>query len=606
MAAVNVMASKYTSNQYTFEQLKNKVKVPTFQRRLVWSKTQKHEFIETLSMGYPFGSVLIYNYENNDGIMLIDGLQRFSTILDYEKNPENYINTDIFVEKLFEILSASFTEQEKTKKQLESKIRKQLVIHAKATLASLEHKSSFLYKQISTDEILKPYWDSTMIEVVIDIQDEIECTRKNFLKVDQILIPTIQFLGDVTELAKVFENINKGGKKLTKYQVFAAQWYNDSIQLNDKKYNRLILEAVIARYQQLDGNREVKIENFSADQMRDEKIINLSEFCFALGKLIIEKSSVFYSENTSQDDLADELGYSTLGIILGIDNKRLHTIQNHISIINNAEFVESLFENVLTVFENINDHFEKHLRLPRKSRQFENKKISNFKFLSYFADLWTNNFSKIDGEIRNLTVGNNNRYSKTLSNLIYYYVSDAVMGVWGNAGDSRLNLYYLDKKTYAIRPTKSDLKDALTFWWNERVSNGSLNFDDISKMILTVIVNQKNNPFKEGRNYDYEHIVVRNKVKDIYQSLQIPAGTLGNMMFLDSNINRSKKDLNIYNLNTINEQVPKEFIDFNQYPTQKEIFDIEADLENSKRDSAVEFIKERGNKLIDELLEELY
>lgn len=36
--------SKYTSIQYTFEQLKGKVKVPTFQRRLVWSKQQKQEF----------------------------------------------------------------------------------------------------------------------------------------------------------------------------------------------------------------------------------------------------------------------------------------------------------------------------------------------------------------------------------------------------------------------------------------------------------------------------------------------------------------------------------------------------------------------------------
>ncbi|PAK38863.1 DUF262 domain-containing protein [Peribacillus simplex] len=116
--------SKYTSIQYTFEQLKGKVKVPTFQRRLVWSKQQKHEFIETLSKGYPFGSVLIYNYENNDGMMLIDGLQRFSTIIDYENHPENYIDTDEYVEKLFKILSTRFSDSQKVTIKLVKSIRK--------------------------------------------------------------------------------------------------------------------------------------------------------------------------------------------------------------------------------------------------------------------------------------------------------------------------------------------------------------------------------------------------------------------------------------------------------------------------------------------------
>lgn len=606
---MSTVKSKYTSIQYTFEQLKGKVKVPTFQRRLVWSNTQKHEFIETLSMGYPFGSVLIYNYENNDGIMLIDGLQRFSTIIDYEKHPENFISTDEFVDRLFEILSKRFSDSESGDMKFANSIRKQLINYVKDTLASIDPKSSLLYKKVSNDEILKPFWDSSMIEDVIDLQDEIEIAKKNFLKVDQILIPTIQFLGDVSELAKVFENINKGGKKLTKYQVFAAQWYNNSIQLNDKKYNKIILDEVISRYQELDQNREIKIENFSADQMREEKVINLSELCYALGKLIIKNTPVFYLEKNSIqiEDLADELGYSTMGIIFGVDNKRLHTLQNYITTINNAEFIEELFEEVLTVFININDHFEKYLQLPKQKKQYENKKITNFKFLSYFADLWTKNFKITnEGRVSNHSTGINNKYAKTLSNCIYYYIYDSMQNTWGNAGDSRLNLYYLDKKTYAIRPTKQDLQDALMLWWNERVSTGNLNFDDLSKLILVVNNNTKDNGLHKGRNHDYEHVIVRNKVKDIYQNLQIPAGTLGNMMFLDSNINRSKKDLNIYNLNSIGENVPNEFIELNHYPSESEIGAIEIDLENFNGQSAIEFIKNRGIILIKELVNNLY
>ncbi|HEH0456731.1 TPA: DUF262 domain-containing protein, partial [Staphylococcus aureus] len=46
----------YRIETRTFEELEGKLKLPTFQRALVWSNNQKQEFFSTLKDGFPFGS----------------------------------------------------------------------------------------------------------------------------------------------------------------------------------------------------------------------------------------------------------------------------------------------------------------------------------------------------------------------------------------------------------------------------------------------------------------------------------------------------------------------------------------------------------------------
>ena len=182
------------------------------------------------------------------------------------------------------------------------------------------------------------------------------------------------------------------------------------------------------------------------------------------------------------------------------------------------------------------------------------------------------------------------------------------MNSWGNAGDSRLNSYYLDgSKKYSLRPSKENLEETLLFWWKERCSNPSLMFDDMSKLILTVYYNLiPNNGLLDGRDHDFEHIIVKSKVKDKYSKHKIPAGSLGNMMFLDSNVNRAKKDLNLYKLIASGENIKEEFNSVALYPEEKVINDIEVELDNDTAESALRFISQRGNNIIKKLVEKLY
>ena len=52
--------SKYKIETKSFSDLDKTLILPSFQRKLVWSKTEKKNFIETLHRGHPFGSILVY------------------------------------------------------------------------------------------------------------------------------------------------------------------------------------------------------------------------------------------------------------------------------------------------------------------------------------------------------------------------------------------------------------------------------------------------------------------------------------------------------------------------------------------------------------------
>lgn len=71
--------------------------LPTWQRQLVWSESQKRSFIESVFMGYDLGSVMINDYEDIGGgktrpmsDILIDGQQRVSALLAFVNNEFDY------------------------------------------------------------------------------------------------------------------------------------------------------------------------------------------------------------------------------------------------------------------------------------------------------------------------------------------------------------------------------------------------------------------------------------------------------------------------------------------------------------------------------------
>ena len=101
----------YEVKTINYNELKKIVKLPKFQRSVVWSVDQRHQLIDTIRRGYPFGSLLLYEiFEENYKYQLIDGLQRLTTIMHFENNKYEYINLADVATEEFEVIFSKYEE----------------------------------------------------------------------------------------------------------------------------------------------------------------------------------------------------------------------------------------------------------------------------------------------------------------------------------------------------------------------------------------------------------------------------------------------------------------------------------------------------------------
>lgn len=604
------MSFKYKIENLSFPELEERAVVPKFQRKLVWSKNEKESFIETLSKGYPFGAILIYKYENEEKFSIIDGLQRYTTIRDYVGNPEKYINFEDIIED--DILK-NFIEIESTPQTTLHNARKEL-----------DHTIQLFIKEQSDDrstsifhEMLKKSLPEFFMDIDVEEYKELEkITSKitseisNHLNVEKLPIPTIIFTGEVEELATVFENLNRGGKKLSKYQVFAAQWSKHEIKLSNENLNSRILEITIQRYEDLIESRNVEINNFSREEMLENKTINVAEFCYALGKLITEKMYVFWDKDN--EDTANQIGYSTLTLAFGIKNKNMSSLVNHFDKLDNPQFIEEFVEEILEIYRNINSRFEIILKVPgiQSSTYYGGRNASDFQLLSFFGSLWSTKFENLQsGELKRIPRYQIN-YDKIEKNLVDYFIFDIVTNRWSGTGDSKLDNIVIEGENYYLRDLdKGRFENALLDWHDEVIGKNSINFEPVSKMLYTVLSSYYSSKYQENR-YDSEHIVARKNINKIRKASNkpIPGGSLGNHMYLDTTNNRSKKEFSLYDAEKPGYAIKDDFFSFQNYPTKSDFDNIKVELNraNGDFDQLIKTIEQRGKELINDLINHLY
>ncbi|TFB19576.1 DUF262 domain-containing protein [Filobacillus milosensis] len=604
---------KYDVKKYKYKTLKDKVVLPKFQRKLVWSNNEKMKFIESLKKGFPFGSILIYKYEEEEKYSLIDGLQRYTTLDEFTSMPEKYLESEIndFVKKISNFLPTHIKENISSIKEIEInifnivtnfiiKFNKDQRVERTELVNNLKENVTPLFIG-DLDPSLK----------LIDLQGEIEDTVNKTVNIKDLDIPCIEFEGDESELAEVFQNLNTGGKKLTKYQVFAAQWSKYQIQLNDSKYNAMLLNEVIDRYKDLLANRrDISIEGFDVEEMENSKTINLSELCYALGKIITDLSPVFWSKNKGNEELANEIGYSTIGIVLGVSNNKLHEIINYKEFFDDPNTIEEMVSQILSIFNELNNYFGRYLSHPGTTKiVYENKAITNFQVLSFFASLWSIKID-VDNEFNTISQKNNYRrsYDSAKKNFIHYLVRDVVVSRWSGTGDRKLNDIYINKNNrYKNKISKKSFEFELSQWLNEDLANSSIQFNNVSKLILTVAYSNNSHDF-ESSNYHLEHVIPKYYLKEKYKLTNpvIPAGNLGNMMFLSDSVNTSKRQLTLYEVIQEGHAIKDKFIDLSYYPSEQRINKVIQELEKNNTHDALQLIKDRATSIINKLIDSLF
>ena len=521
-------AALYSSLDLTIGDLE-RTKLPSFQRKLVWTQKKKEAFIDTLRQGLPFGSVLVYpEDQSNDSMLLVlDGQQRLSTILEYRKCPLRFwkpLNLDEYQNALADI-NALLPEE----KQLNEK-----TFDAFYPWVESEGDDSNEYADWF-DEI-----ESVTVRKAVRAQlRELRNSIRSFVDLDNLKIPAIKFVGSRELIATVFSNLNQGGTPLSKYEIYNAAWVHTSIKLlpsGESPLQDAILDNVKRHYNDMVNRAEFELDGFSEDELTQSREITLSELGIALGMYVQKelKALVPQGENT-----VAEIGFGLLGIAVGVDNRSLSKLNTYTETIDGQ--IQLILEKTERICVNLQDIFGKLLKRykGKKNDEYMLGLSTTFKTLSYFAALWNLEPSSDD-------------YRNSLENIKAYYLLDALNKSWSSHGDQRLLDYYPEskKRNYLEPVDKSRLVDAFDHWLLD--ATPGIQFNKEVKAITTIHANLTylSSVIPNGDDYELEHIVPKKVINqcDDASSRSFFGSVVGNCMYLPRIDNNKKKDKTLYDV----------------------------------------------------------
>ncbi len=521
-------AALYSSLDLTIGDLE-RTKLPSFQRKLVWTQKKKEAFIDTLRQGLPFGSVLVYpEDQSNDSMLLVlDGQQRLSTILEYRKCPLRFwkpLNLDEYQKALTDINALLPEEKQLTEKTFD----------AFYPWVESEGDDSNEYADWF-DEI-----ESVTVRKAVRAQlRELRNSIKSFVDLDNLKIPAIKFVGSRELIATVFSNLNQGGTPLSKYEIYNAAWVHTSIKLlpsGESPLQDAILDNVKRHYNDMVNRAEFELDGFSEDELTQSREITLSELGIALGMYVQKelKALVPQGENT-----VAEIGFGLLGIAVGVDNRSLSKLNTYTEAIDGQ--IQLILEKTERICVNLQDIFGKLLKRykGKKNDEYMLGLSTTFKTLSYFAALW------------NLEP-NSEDYRNSLENIKAYYLLDALNKSWSSHGDQRLLDYYPEskKRNYLESVDKSRLVDAFDHWLLD--ATPGIQFNKEVKAITTIHANLTylSSVVPNGDDYELEHIVPKKVINqcDDASSRSFFGSVVGNCMYLPRIDNNKKKDKTLYDV----------------------------------------------------------
>ena len=612
---------KYEVESLNFEKLKGKVSIPLFQRRLVWNDMQKKEFIKTLNKGFPFGAILIYqDEETTKKFKIIDGLQRYTTILDFEKAPYKYMEDDFFLKYINQIFE-NIEKKVSDLGNLEVILKKEIQTIFIETFKDNNIKNSDLFEDIffkKINNLLEKTLNINMennlefYKFITRVLKEFNQAISTFINVDKINIPIIRFTGSEDELADVFEQLNKGGRKLSKYQVFSAQWSNKEIFISSTKIGDKIIEVICNRYEELSEKTDVIIDGYDREELYSNKMINQSELFFTIGLLIIEKLDVFYQSRFDKtllenEDLANEIGYATMSVIFKVHLKDQSHLINKYIFLTNDKFLNELISEILNSYGEINEIFKRYLKKPGQQDKFINTNIATSQVISFFAERWVTKYTFDEQNVRiNINKGYKKNYEKINKNLILYFIRDLLNKYWSSNGDRKVSEIFLEKKLrYIFSIDRENLQLHFDEWLASNLNYPRILFDNNSKIIYNIFISYNFMDYNSVK-YDYEHIVSKKSLLYKYKSNNIPAGFIGNMMYLDEKSNRSKQNNNLYENIKEGQIYSTEFLNRSLYPSENELTKIEVDMKENEFQSVKVFIKNRSLAIVEELINYLY
>lgn len=612
------MAETYMKQNYDFAEYfvkdfveslrKEEIILPRFQRDLVWSDTQVVELADSLKKGIPFGTFLL---AGEKPFKLLDGLQRANAITKIYQEPQKFFRKDQVPQEILDqikdlLINYGAVISEEQDEELRNAIAN-WVTSQKNTDPTDKFKALMLGKHlfplfsVKVDGELPYKADEILSPLISGIVEEIE-------NIGSIKIPCILYKGSDEHLPLIFEKINSTGTKLSRFQIFAANWVNDLLpKLKDEKIKRIVFEEYESRVE--DGS--ITIEHFSESESDFlDQPLNLYEYLFGLGKVLErEFPNLFFNKG-------DSIGFTLTAACLQGGIRKISLL--HKVIDNNFNFEgykKALLDSIKIVFDELRPFI--CLKINKsKSNKKENPTIfhSDYQIISFVAKVFSEKYDLKTFEIN----ADWNTKKGWIKNIPLHYLYDQIEDNWRGSGDKRIE-DMLTSNRYYMTISQAAWKKNLSDWFRDKemTKNQSrrTSIDSKDILFLNYIYTHvfSNYEIQANKQFHLEHLIPVKTLTSFLASGKnkndgLPISAVSNLCYLEAELNQKKGNKTIY-----------EFI--KDKPDQADIKTIEekctftkesemdfVDLRTGKQDDGwetfyFEFLEKRFMTLIDKFIE---
>ncbi len=558
-------AQNYFVDHLTLADLKQdgRIRIPQFQRGVVWTKNHRKEFIETVKMGDPFGVILVYQDPIDKHYDLIDGLQRLSSLRAYMDNPLDFIDeNDKFIneDKILNVFKKKY-EKKGMPVPADSKLEKEKANFLKKFLKEIKKA-----QQIQKASVVWPKacellgLESTEFEI-FTLFEEFYDDFINSLALDEgIKIYAIVYQGNKDKLPSVFETLNTSSVSLTKYEVFSSQWPTTQIVINDDE----LIKKVYSKYEALKKSSSFDVD-VTEENIR-ESGMTLFEYCFGFSELLSDESKPYSFLFSKSKKSTDPTGFELLALACGLAINKADDLYKSEYLGNSTgtflkQLEESLIDCVTIVADSVKNWVTdlKGTVIKISSTYqvyysvmsvFKHKYIINLssKYIQENEDkTWIKEFKQnaFKWYFYHQITGfwNANRQVTDLKNIIdgkTHTDVDYSKNISSDYWDKALSEYLDNKRDSLItRTIPNEIKMFLNYYYRFLIEEDA----NRKKYFEAKFDTGDTDPDHEIK-FDIEHIVPFDKFANF--GGQIPMSVLGNLCYLAVKDNRSKRDNTIY------------------------------------------------------------
>lgn len=588
------MKTEYKIECFTFKKLQENIVLPPFQRNVVWTYEKRKNFINTVLSGNPFGSILLF--KEIDNFLLVDGLQRYTTLKDFMLNPSSYINIyeacENEINNIINIIANTklATNYPLLKKYFITKIEELYSINKDITKISEDLIECLPITEVDNSVLLKI--QKSINQMILNMQ--------NLYDINNLEIPTIVYFGNFDELADIFEKMNSNGTQLSKYEIYAAKWSNTAFVIEDSQ----LLEIVDKKYEDMIENTGIEILDYENGKITKNQKINLFEYCFALGKLMKQECRYILGTKFGSNSNVDSLGFVLLSTILTNSAKKISLLAQYFNNASSNNLIKlklKILECTKEVAKILNGYI---LTIDEK---YVSKYIES-QMITIIATLFKIKYVKKD---ENLSFTNNVDCKHLLQKFKKItpkrYLYDIISNFWIGNGDRKIT----DEMNKAIADNRyltPILTDSwyllLNEWANEQTKKPMKNLQKEIKLFINYIIHLSVPPAKyQSKKFNFEYIISKDRLgKNIKNCTGL--SSLGNIALLPQFEVKSKLDKTIYEqiddrsiVYDINEEILNDFL----YPERNEISFVKT-KETFTQDSFQSFLKNRNSYLINKFI----